>query len=152
MQIVSILDLWGQFLHGLFFKMIYVTLIVSSNGPGDVSSRPFLPGLFWHHFLPSIFLAGCHTKVAIHYVVSLSLLLCPLRQQPCLKAQTTEQWSSHVQGGCIAQIAMPLPTRTKQPHKRTFTACSTSAPTFLYKSFDIHACFSLFRGWVWDCV
>jgi hypothetical protein len=30
----------------LFFKMIYVTLIISSNGPGDISSRPLLPGLF----------------------------------------------------------------------------------------------------------
>jgi hypothetical protein len=80
-------------------------LIISSNGPGDLSSLPLLPGLFLHHFLPPNLLAGRHTKVAIHYV-SLSLSLSPLRQQPCLKAQTTKQWPSHVQEGCITQIAM----------------------------------------------
>jgi hypothetical protein len=85
---MSIPGLWGQFLHGLFFKMIYVTLIVSSNKPGDISSHPFLPGLFWCHFLPPNFLTrrvyypNCHhTKVAIHSI-SLSLPLSPLRQQP----------------------------------------------------------------------
>jgi hypothetical protein len=83
-------DLWGQFLHGLFFKMIYVTLIVSSNEAGDVSSQPLLPTMFSHHFLPPTFLAECHTKVDIHSIF-LSLPLSPLRQQPCLKAQTTEQ-------------------------------------------------------------
>jgi hypothetical protein len=41
-------SLSGQFLHGLFFKMIYVTFIVSSNRPGDVCSSLLLPGLFWH--------------------------------------------------------------------------------------------------------
>jgi hypothetical protein len=122
--------LWGQFLHGLFFKMIYVTLIVSSNGPGDVSSCPLLLGLFWRHFLPPNFLAGHHTKVAIHSVVSLSLPLSPLRQQSCVKTQTIEQWLSHVQGGCIARMAMSSPTGTEEPHKRTVTTCSTSAPTF----------------------
>jgi hypothetical protein len=33
-------------------------LIVSSNGPGDVSYRPLLLGLFWRYFLPSNNLAG----------------------------------------------------------------------------------------------
>jgi hypothetical protein len=102
MHIVSIPGLWGQFLHGLFFKKIYVTLIISSNKPGDVSFRPLLPRLFWCHFLPPKFLAWRHIKVAIYYV-SLSLPLSTLRQQSCLKAQTTEQWSSHAQGACIAQ-------------------------------------------------
>jgi hypothetical protein len=129
MQIMSILAYEVSFSAVCFFKMIYVTLIVSSNGPGDISSCPLLPRLFWRHFLPSNFLVGRHTKVAIHYIY-LSLLLSTLRQQPCLKAQTTEQWSSHAQGGCIARITTSLPTRTEQPHKRTFTACSTSAPTF----------------------
>jgi hypothetical protein len=41
-------SLSGQFLQGLFFKMIYVTFIVSSSRSGDVSSRLLLPGLFWH--------------------------------------------------------------------------------------------------------
>jgi hypothetical protein len=68
-----------------FLKMIYVTLIVSSNESGDVSSCLLLPGLFWCHFLPLNFLAGRYTKVAIHSV-SPSLTLSPLRQQPCLKA------------------------------------------------------------------
>jgi hypothetical protein len=63
----------------LFFKMIYVTLIISSNGSGDVSSRPLLPRLFWCHFLPPNFLAEHHIKVAIHSVVSLSLPLSLLR-------------------------------------------------------------------------
>jgi hypothetical protein len=80
-------------------------MIISSNMPGDLSSRPLLHGLFSRHFLPPNLLAGRHTKVAIHYV-SLSLPLSPLRQQSCLKAQTTKQCPSHVQGGCIAQIAM----------------------------------------------
>jgi hypothetical protein len=113
----------------LFFKMIYVTMIVSSNGPGDVSYHPLLPVLFWRHFLSPNFLAGRHTKVVIHSV-SLSLPLSLLRQQPCLKDQTIYQWPSHAQGGSIARIAMSLPTGTKKPHKRTFTACSTSAHTF----------------------
>jgi hypothetical protein len=120
MQIMSIPGLRGQFHQGLFFKMIYVTLIISSNGPGDVSYRRLLPRLFWCHFL-----AGHYTKVAIHYV-SLSLPLSPLMQQPCPKAQTTEQWLSHAQGGCIARIAMSSPTGTEQPHRRTFTTYSTS--------------------------
>jgi hypothetical protein len=54
--------------------MINVTLIVSSNGPRDVSSRPLLPGLFLHHFLLPNFLPGRHTKVVIHSI-SLSLPL-----------------------------------------------------------------------------
>jgi hypothetical protein len=58
----------------MFFKIIYVTLIISSSGSGDVSSCPLLPGLFWRHFLLSNILAGCYTKVAIHFV-SLSLPL-----------------------------------------------------------------------------
>jgi hypothetical protein len=127
MQIMSIPGLCGQFLHSLFFKMIYVTLIISSNGHGDISFYPLLPGLFCCHFLPSYFLAACHTKVVIH---SVSLPLSPLRHQPCLKAQTIEQWSSHIKGECIAQIAMSSPTGTEQPHKRTFIACFTSSPTF----------------------
>jgi hypothetical protein len=49
MQIMSIPELCGQFLHGLFFKMICATLIISSNGPGDVSARLMkimsIPGL-----------------------------------------------------------------------------------------------------------
>jgi hypothetical protein len=72
------------------FEMIYVTLIVSRNGPGDVSSRPLLPELFWCHFLTPNFLAERHTKIGIHSI-SLSFSLSPLRQQPYLKAQTTEQ-------------------------------------------------------------
>jgi hypothetical protein len=51
-----------------FFKMVYVPLIISSNGSDDVSYHPLLSELFWRHFLPSNFLAGCHTKVVIHYV------------------------------------------------------------------------------------
>jgi hypothetical protein len=54
--------------------MIYVPLIISSNGSGDVFSRLLLPGLFWHHFLASNILSGRHTKVAIH-----SISLCSLR-------------------------------------------------------------------------
>jgi hypothetical protein len=46
MQIVSILACEVSFSTVYFFKMIYVTLIVSSNGSGDISSRPLLPGLF----------------------------------------------------------------------------------------------------------
>jgi hypothetical protein len=125
--------------------MIYVTLIISSNGPSDVSSCPLLPGLFWHHFLPPNFLAGCHTKVTIHSI-SLSLPLSPLRLQPYLKAQTTEQWPSQEQGGCIAQIAMFSPTGTEQPHKRTLTACSTSAPNFSKHPFiymHVLVCFAI---------
>jgi hypothetical protein len=107
--------------------MIYVTLIVSSNGSGDVSSWPLIPGLFWRHLLLSNFLVGHHTKVVIHSV-SLSLPLSPLRWQSYLKAQTTEQWPSHVQGGY--RIVMSSLTGTEQPHKRTFPGYSTSAPTF----------------------
>jgi hypothetical protein len=121
--------LWGQFLHGLFLKMMYATFIVSSNGPGDVSSRLLLLELFWCHILPPNFLAERHTKVAINSV-SPSLPLSPIRLQPCLKAQTIEQWPSHAQGGCIAWIAMSSPTGTEQPHKRTFTACSICAHIF----------------------
>jgi hypothetical protein len=102
MQIMSIPGLWGQFLHDLFFKMIYVTLIVSSNRPGDVSHRPLLPGLFWSHFLPPNFLVGHQTKVAIHSA-SHSLPLSPLRQQPYLKSQTTEPWPSDIQARCISR-------------------------------------------------
>jgi hypothetical protein len=125
--------------------MMYITLIVSSNGPGDVSSHPLLHGLFWCYFLPPNFLAGHYTKVVIHYV-SLSLLLSPLRQQPCLKAETIEQWSSYAQGGCVARIAMSSPTGTKQSHKRTFTACSTSAPIFgkhLLIYMHVYVCFAV---------
>jgi hypothetical protein len=122
-----------------YFLNVYITLILNSNGPGDISSRPLLLrittmvilGVFWHYFFRQNFVVGRHTNVAIH---SLSLSLPPslsLRQLPCLKAQTTEQWWSHTQGECIAQIAMYSPTGTKQPHKRTFTACSTSASIFL---------------------
>jgi hypothetical protein len=143
--------LWGQFLHGLFFKMIYVTLIVSSNGPGDVSSHPLLPGLFWRQFLPLNFLTRRHRNVATHSF-SLSLPLSPHRKQPCLKAQTTEHWLSHMKGECIARIAMSSSTGIEKPHKRTFTACSTSAPTFRLASFHMHAYFSLLHGWVRDCV
>jgi hypothetical protein len=64
------------------------------------------------------------------FCLSLSLSLSPLRQQPCLKAQTTEQCPSQVQGGRITRITMSSPTGTEQPHKRTFTTCSISAPTF----------------------
>jgi hypothetical protein len=52
-------------------------------------------------FCRANFWAGRHTKVVIHFV-SLSVPLSPLRQQPCLKAETMEQWPSHTLGGCIA--------------------------------------------------
>jgi hypothetical protein len=120
--------------------MIYVTLIVSSIGPSDVSSRPLLPGLFWCHFLLPNFLAGHHTKVAIHSI-SLSLPLSPLRQQPCLKAQRTEQWLFHGQGGCIARIVMSSPTGTKKTTQENlhcvFYKCpyfSVSVPCFSFAS------------------
>jgi hypothetical protein len=120
-------SLWGQFLHNLFFKLIYVTLIVSSNRPGDISYASCYLDCFDAIFYHQIFWLGAIQKYHPFY---LSLPLSPLRKQPCLKAQTTEQWSSHAQGGCIARIAMSSPTGTEQPHKRTFTTCSTSAPTF----------------------
>jgi hypothetical protein len=37
------------------FLMIYVTLIVSSNRPSDISSCPLLPGLFWRLFCHKLF-------------------------------------------------------------------------------------------------
>jgi hypothetical protein len=63
-------------------------------------------------FYCQTFLLCDHTKVVIHSI-SLSLPRSPLRQKSCLKAQ----------------IIMSSPTGTEQPHKRTFTVCSTSAPT-----------------------
>jgi hypothetical protein len=83
MQIVSVL-------HGLFFTMIYVTSIVTM---GLVMSPSPPPPCYLDCFgaiFATKFLAGRHIKVAIHYV-SHSLPLSPLKQQPCLKAQTTEQ-------------------------------------------------------------
>jgi hypothetical protein len=56
------------------FKMIYVTLIISSNGPGDISYHPLLPGLFWRQ----TFWLGGHTKVVIHSI-TLSHPLSTLR-------------------------------------------------------------------------
>jgi hypothetical protein len=64
--------------------MLYVTLNISSNGSGNISSRPLLlritsmviPRVFWCHFCRKNFVAGRHTKVAIHSL-SLSLSLPP---------------------------------------------------------------------------
>jgi hypothetical protein len=52
----------GHFLYDLFFN-VYITLILSSNVSGDISSHSLLlsitaiviPGVSWHHFLPSKF-------------------------------------------------------------------------------------------------
>jgi hypothetical protein len=111
--------------------MIYVTSIVSSNGPGDVSSLPLLPGLFWSHFLPPNFLAGRHTKVAIHSI-ALSLALSPLRQQPCLKAQTTVQQPSHVQGGVLPELPCPHQLELSN-HTRESSPCVLQVPLLFSK-------------------
>jgi hypothetical protein len=73
-----------------FLNDVYLTLIVSSNMPGDVNKCSLLPGLFGRQLLPPNFWAWHHTTVVIHSI-SLSLPVSPFRQQPCLKAQTTEQ-------------------------------------------------------------
>jgi hypothetical protein len=62
--LVRLVSLWFVFLN------VYVTLILNSNWPSDVSSHPLLmsttsmviPRVFWHQN----FVAERHTKVAIH--------------------------------------------------------------------------------------
>jgi hypothetical protein len=95
MHIVSIPGLRGQFLYGLFFEMLYATLIVSSDGPGDVSSSPLqlriitmvILGVFWHYFLPPKFCGRAPHKSSHPFSRSLS----HLRQLPCLKSQITRK-------------------------------------------------------------
>jgi hypothetical protein len=54
-----------------FLNGVYPTLIISSNGPGDVNKRPLLPR-FW---------AWRHTKVVIHFVPLGSSHISKLKQQ-----------------------------------------------------------------------
>jgi hypothetical protein len=64
--------------YAVCFFNVYITVILNSNEPDDITSRPLLlrittiviPGVFWCHFCCQNFVAKRHTKVVIH---SLSL-------------------------------------------------------------------------------
>jgi hypothetical protein len=80
--------------------MIYVTWIISSNVPGDVSSRPLLP------FLPPKFLAGRHTIVAIHSIPSPSLYL-PLGSNHVSKLKQKSNGHSTCKEGVLPRLTCP---------------------------------------------
>jgi hypothetical protein len=117
--------------------MLYVTLIISSNRHGDLSSHPLIlriramviSGVLWCYFLPTKF-CGCAPHKSRH-PFSPSLPLSPLRQLSCLKAQTIEQWPSHTKESVLPELPCPHQlepsNHTREPSPHIY---STSAPTF----------------------
>jgi hypothetical protein len=94
----------------IYFLNVYITLIHSSNGPGDISSCPLLlrittmsiTRVFWCHFLPPNF-CGWPPHKSSH---PFSLPLSPLGSCHVSKVQQ----SSHAQGGCIVWIIISAST------------------------------------------
>jgi hypothetical protein len=88
MHIFNIMVGEGHFLYGLFFQMLYVTLILSSNVPGDISSCPLLlriTTILWREsVLVPKFCGWVPHKSSHPFSLSPSLPPSPLRQLWCL--------------------------------------------------------------------